>query len=198
MINFISSWAEQVIIAVIIATIIEMILPSGNSKKYIKTVIGIYILYTIISPVITGITGSNLKVDYSKYEDYFTSTDEYKSLENEFNNVTANSIENTYKQEIKKQLKSDIENMGFSISNVELDIDLETGKIKAISLSADKEEKSDTNTAETNIQINKVEIGNGTSKNKDNNLSRQEIEKIKNFLQENYGTDFECIKVNSI
>ena len=195
MINGISSWAEQVIIAVIIATILEMILPNGNSKKYIKTVIGIYILYTIISPVITLVTGSKLKVDYSKYENYFTSTDEYKSLENEFNNVTANSIENTYKQEIKKQLKNDIEDMGFSISNIELDIDLETGIIKEINLSVDKENK---NTAETNIQINKVEIGNSTFKNKDNNLSKQDIEKIKNFLQENYGIEFECIKVNSI
>lgn len=56
MINNISSWAEQIIIAVIIATILEMILPKGNSKKYIKTVIGIYILYVIISPVITFAT----------------------------------------------------------------------------------------------------------------------------------------------
>ena len=198
MINGISSWAEQVIIAVIIATILEMILPNGNSKKYIKTVIGIYILYTIISPVITLVTGSKLKVDYSKYENYFTSTDEYKSLENEFNNVTANSIENTYKQEIKKQLKNDIENMGFSISNIELDIDLETGIIKEINLSVDKEDKNNTNTAETNIKIDKVEIGNSTFKNKDNNLSKQDIEKIKNFLQENYGIEFESIKVNSI
>lgn len=56
MICSISSWAEQIIIAVIIATILEMILPKGNSKKYIKTVIGIYILYTIISPIITYIS----------------------------------------------------------------------------------------------------------------------------------------------
>ncbi len=198
MINSISSWAEQVIIAVIIATILEMILPNGNSKKYIKTVIGIYILYTIISPVITLVTGSKLQVDYSKYEEYFTSTEEYKSLENEFNNVTANSIESTYRQEVKKQIKNDIENMEFSVDSVELDIDLETGIIKEINLSVDKENNEDTNTTETNIQINKVEIGNSTYKNEENTLSRQEIEKIKNFLQENYGINYESIKVNSI
>ncbi len=56
MINNISSWAEQLIIAVIIATILEIILPKGNSKKYIKTIIGIYILYTIISPVLNFIS----------------------------------------------------------------------------------------------------------------------------------------------
>ena len=34
-----SKWAEGIIIAVIVSTIIEMILPEGNSKKYIKVII---------------------------------------------------------------------------------------------------------------------------------------------------------------
>ena len=52
MISWISSWAQGIIMAVIIGAIIEMILPEGNSKKYVKIVIGVYILFTIISPVI--------------------------------------------------------------------------------------------------------------------------------------------------
>ena len=39
MIDFLSNWAEQLVVAVIIATIIEMILPNNNNKKYIKIVI---------------------------------------------------------------------------------------------------------------------------------------------------------------
>ena len=39
--EFISSWVQGIIVAVVIATIIEMILPEGNSKKYIKIVIGV-------------------------------------------------------------------------------------------------------------------------------------------------------------
>ncbi len=61
MISNISSWAEQIVIAVIIAIILEMVLPKGNSKKYIKTVIGIYILYIIILPVITLATRRRIK-----------------------------------------------------------------------------------------------------------------------------------------
>lgn len=49
MIDFLSNWAQGIIVAVIIATIIEMILPNGSSKKYVKVVVGIYILFTIIS-----------------------------------------------------------------------------------------------------------------------------------------------------
>ena len=43
MINFLSSWAEQIIIAVIAASIIEMILPENKNKKYVKMIIGIYL-----------------------------------------------------------------------------------------------------------------------------------------------------------
>lgn len=67
-ISFISSWAEQIIVAVIIATIIEMILPNGNNKKYIKVVIGIYVLFTILSPILGKITKVNYEsFDYEKY-----------------------------------------------------------------------------------------------------------------------------------
>ena len=86
MIKYISSWAEGIIVAVIIASIIEMILPKGNTEKYIKTVIGIYILYTIISPVIGAFTGKDLKLAYSDYEKYFNYTDEQEAVINEVNN----------------------------------------------------------------------------------------------------------------
>ena len=63
MVNFFSSWGQGIIVAVIIGTIIEMILPEGSSKKYIKVVIGIYILFTIISPFIQKFSGSKLSAE---------------------------------------------------------------------------------------------------------------------------------------
>ena len=51
MMSFFSSWAEQIIIAVVIGSIIEMVLPDNNNKKYVKMVIGIYVLFSIISPL---------------------------------------------------------------------------------------------------------------------------------------------------
>ena len=45
MINWIGSWVQGIVIAVVISTIIEMILPDGNIKKYVRTVIGVYIVF---------------------------------------------------------------------------------------------------------------------------------------------------------
>lgn len=196
MISYISSWAEQVIISVIIGVILEMILPKGNSKKYIKTVIGVYILYTILSPVISFGAGGKLKIDYSKYQDYFNETEEYKNLEDKFNNVTTNSIENTYKKEIEKKMKEDIKELGFFVENISFDIDLKTGEINKVKLSIEKKENSKSNN--TSITVNKIEIGNLTNRHEKNNLSRQEIEKIKEKLKNDYGIEYEQITINSI
>ena len=102
MINSIGSWAEQIIVAVIIGTILEMVLPKGNTQKYIKTLIGVYILYTIISPVITFATGENLKIDYNEYEKYL-------NVSEVENNINVGTIEDTFKREIRNQMKKNIE-----------------------------------------------------------------------------------------
>ena len=43
-------WCESLIIAVIITLIIELILPEGNNKKYIKVVIGLYLMFMVFDP----------------------------------------------------------------------------------------------------------------------------------------------------
>ena len=69
MINFISSWAEQIVLAVIVATIIELILPKNKNKKYIQMVIGIYVLFNIISPIIKNKENFSVeKYNIEKYE----------------------------------------------------------------------------------------------------------------------------------
>ena len=52
MMDFISNWAGELVVALIIVTIIEMLLPENKTKKYVKTVIGVYIIFCIISPFI--------------------------------------------------------------------------------------------------------------------------------------------------
>ena len=187
MISYISSWAEQIIICVIVVTILEMILPNGNSKKYIKTIIGIYVLYVIISPGIKLITGSDMKIDYSKYEKYFN-TEEVSSK------IEGITVEDTYKQEIEKQMKSDIESMGYSVENISLDFNLEEGIIKNVTLAVTKEAKKEVKETDINISVNKVEIG---KMSVENTLSNSEIEGIKQKINENYGVALKDMTVNS-
>ena len=100
LIKFINSWAQGIILAVIIATIIEIIIPEGNNKKYVKTVIGLYILFTIIYPLITKISNNKLNFD-----SIIAKTSKEVSM---YDSKVANSIEtntyieNTYNYEVNE------------------------------------------------------------------------------------------------
>ena len=48
MIEFLSSWAKGLGLAIVVVSILEMILPNNKTKKYIRMVMGVYILFTII------------------------------------------------------------------------------------------------------------------------------------------------------
>ena len=86
MIDFISSWTQGVIVAVIIATIIEMIIPEGSSKKYIKVVIGVYVLFNIVAPVINKV--SNGSISLSNIMDIETYSKQMEKNNTIFQNIS--------------------------------------------------------------------------------------------------------------
>lgn len=185
MINYISTWASQIITAVIVVTILEMILPKGNSKKYIKTIIGIYIVYTIISPAIKLIKGKEIKIDTKTYEKYFGTQEANTNLE-------VPSIEETYQKELEKKLKQYIEALGYNVEKEKAEINLEKGNITKIELEVNKKQKKEK--AEIDVSVNKIEIGNIK---KENVLEEAEIENIKQKIKEDYGIEKENITINS-
>ena len=124
MINFISSWAEQIVLAVIIATIIELILPKNKNRKYIQMVIGVYVLFNIISPVIKNkeaISVENYNIE--KYETNSTYEIDQSSMNER--------IEKIYLEELQKNTTSKFEDDGFTVERCIVDAELDTNKKNA-------------------------------------------------------------------
>lgn len=195
MINAISTWAKSIILAVIVSTIIQMILPEGNNKKYIKTVIGLYILFTIISPIISKISGGNSTIDVSKYENYFN----VESTTTASANVIDKNLDNTYTSSIKADIKNRMKQKGYKVNSLDANIELKNeesyGTINSLKISLEREE----NNNNSNIQaVNKIEIkiSNNTNEVKQNNLTSMEKQEIKNYLSETYSIKKENIEVN--
>lgn len=184
MINWITNWAEAIIIAVVIATIIEMILPEGNCKKYIKVVIGVYILFTIISPVITKFTGKTVSVsdliDLSKY------VEEVKEKEKSQNLLAQNNetnIKDMYISNLKTDIKSKLKGKGYIVQQINLDVSNdENYTLNKIYLSVSKidENENDENT-QTN-EVNKIETVNEINVSISNEVTSTETKKEKKLL----------------
>ena len=195
MISWFNSWAQGIILAVIIVTILEMIVPEGKNKKYIKIVMGVYITFTIISPIITKVTGNNFELDVSKYEDLFNSNSMQGA--NEITSINNQSIENLYLNTIKTDIKTELDNEGFESKkiNITADINVENEEAKIYKIDIEVTKKQN----EKDIKkVNKVEIGNSTDESniEDSNLSSGEVNKLKEVLAEKYEIEKEKIYIN--
>ncbi len=144
MIIKIKQWCEGIIIAVIISVIIEMIIPEGKNKKYIKVIIGIYIMFVSLSPLL----------EFLHYDINFDEIANFDTIETSQN--IDNDIKDIYISGIEENLKLEIEDLGYevefikiytdinyeNIEKVELKISGKKGEIKPIVIGENKEENN--------------------------------------------------------
>lgn len=190
MINKISSWASGIVISVIIVTILEMILPEGKNKKYIKTVLSIYILFTIISPIIKNVNSENINIEnIIKFDDYFQA----KSTTID----TSSNISNLYEESLKLDIKNKLQQKGYYTTNIKLTLELNNeknyGEIYKIDMNISKinEEESKTINKVENIQI---VIGEEKEEVEEKQIiSEEEKKEIKEYLSTTYNLKKENI-----
>ena len=101
-------------------------------------------------------------------------------------------VEDRYNIELEKQLKLDIEGMGYNVKKVSAELDLDKGIVKYAKLVVDKDKPKENGIS---VSVNKVEVGNIKEENE---LSTDEIESIKQKITKDYGVPYENITVNSI
>ena len=124
MINFMSSWAEQIVLAIVIATIIELILPKNKNKKYIEMVIGIYILFNIISPIIKN--KEIFSIEKYNIENYET------KIQYEVDQTSMDKrLEKIYLEELENTVKTKFEENGLEVVKCTVDAVLDTNQKNA-------------------------------------------------------------------
>lgn len=198
MINFINSWAQGIILAVIIATIIEIILPEGKNKKYVKTVIGIYILFTIIYPLINKFTKLNINTLIENTTKQMSTYQENNSLKID----TDKYIESTYKKKIEEDIKNKAneKNLNITFLNVYIETEDENryGMLNNLVMKVEKGKTKEKNSNTVN-QIKEVNI----SKNVQNNetienktVTEKEINEFKEYINATYYLKKEKIHIN--
>ena len=196
MIEFLSSWAQGIIVAVIIATLIEMILPNSSSKKYVKVVIGMYILFTIVSPIIKKLGGKDINlntINIEKYEQQISKSDNTISRKFEDNNTR--SIKDICVSNLKADISAKLKEKGYEIDTSDIQIkDDENYTIEKITLKLIKMEQKQGKNNE--IVINTVEIGNTISQKDSKTLSDDDKQEVKDYISETYDIDKKNINIS--
>ena len=181
MISWISSWTETIVVAIIIASILEMILPEGKNKKYIKTIIGLYILFVIISPIISKFTNKDF-INSIEYEKYFKDSDTKQVISSEIEENNLNNIKSVFIQNLKNDLTMKLKEKGYMIINYDIEVDINVeenyGNVKYIKLTIDyleKNKEENTNQNKISNSVVEVETINITiNSNQENNLEEEQ------------------------
>ncbi len=194
--NWISGWIQGIIIAVIIGTIIEMLLPDGNCKKYVKVVIGVYILFSIVSPVITKFTGNEFRVsdiyDINTYIEVSA-----KSSQENIENSQQNQIKQVYITNLKNDMKQKIQEKGYSVKSLTLEISNdEQYTLKKIFAQVSKRKNEENNGVKGANEIN-ITISNTTENiEEDISISTKEQNDLKAYLSGIYNLEEKNININ--
>lgn len=202
MVEFLNSWVQGIVVAIIIATVIEMLVPEGNNKKYVKIIIGIYIIFTIVSPVISKLGKQEIdftnSIDISKYQKEIK---KYSVDTNQFQKESEKSIQDVYISNLKTDMKSKLEEKGYKVNQIQIRTGAEGEYIvEEIRLQLEKNQKEEIEQKQNTVQINIVKIEISKEETKEdkhqNKLEEKEIKEIKTYLTNVYEVKEENIKIN--
>ena len=200
MLEWFKSWATGIVIAVIIATIIEMILPNSTSKKYIKIIIGIFIVYTIISPVIGSFKGEDLN-NYIKVENYIQSNSNALKT-NEVSDNAQSSIKKIYAQNLQNDLKTKLKEKGYISNNINISISNDDKyNIERIDIKVDEkvtnsnQDEKQVKTIVDNIKAIKIKV---TKDDSQHNaiITENDKNEIKEYIKQIYQINLNNINVS--
>ena len=102
----------------VITSLFELIIPKGNLKKYIKIVLGLYVVFSIISPFVNSNALYDIKEDFKIKNEIAENqiVTSQKSMDNR--------LQILYVDELKKDITKKIEENGYKIQSINVDANL--------------------------------------------------------------------------
>ena len=176
MIENLSNTATTLVAAVILLTIIEMILPSGSIKKYVKFFGSIILMIIVVKPMI-NILNSDINIEKFITDNEF----EMKNIEYE---LSEDYIYDSYSENLKQDVIKRLEENGYEVLGAELIIDKNTYEPKMLELTL----------KHSDGEIQPVVIGVFQEVKKE--LSSYDKEIVKTLINMNYGIPKSKIIIN--
>ena len=210
MINSLTTWAKAIVMSIIVVSILEILLPNNKTKKYVKMVMGLFILYNIISPFIKD--KNVLKFEEEDLQSFSSNSTQKIEVNQE---SMDRRLEELYIQQIEKDITKKLEKKGYIVKSCKVQAkiskDEENTGITKIKLKIEKgeikeneEDKQDEEIEDKLIStiqsIKKVDTKILKSENDigDALLEKVDIQNIKQFLIKEYEVNERCLEINWI
>lgn len=202
--GFLREWILNIVVTMIFVTIVEILMPSGSTRKYISLVIGLMVMFVIISPFVSIMAGEfDLGLSIQEASRAISLRDvsmQVKSLEE----GNKEGIVTLYKSNLAKQIEDDIVNAGLAervqaevVVNGEYGTD-SFGSITGIRVVIMETSKADTQDGV--IKVEKVEVKVDTHSDEQQaaeptKQKEQRQQQTAEFLADTYNLPVESIEI---
>lgn len=196
-VDFLTLWVKDIVIVFVLISIIEIIIPNGNMKKYIDMIIGFLIIIVIISPFIKLI-----HKNFSMDKRILQRTQEQIEFDydNKLGRTQEEQMERVYVQKLEGEIKELInESTDYEVEKLYIAIykdEERYGNIKDMEINLreiqEKEEKAIKDIIIID-NINEVSIGDKEQSN--TSLVKLKDDEIKDIISSNYDIPRENIRI---
>ena len=184
--KFIGEWLKEIVVLFVIISIVDIIMPKGKMKRYVDFIIGILIIFTIISPF-TRLRNINFNLDreISNFNDETISS-------KEIFNKQEDQIEQIYLSNLSNELKEIVEReTGYRVKAIDIETlpdEQHLFILDEISLVLEYEKVN----SKDGIKIQKIEVGEECLV-VDNTSN---VGEIKTLVANNLGIEFDRVKIS--
>ena len=110
MFNIVKGWISMILVIGIVFTLMRMIMPNTNLKKYIESIIGIVTIITIITPVLYYISNYNLTEKISENIEEILSSQEETNNYDSYAQINNEEIKKEFVEKIQEDIKVKLKN----------------------------------------------------------------------------------------
>ncbi len=206
MLGLLRSWVLNIVSIVIFITFLEILLPNGSVKKYIKMIVGLLVMVVILSPLLDLVNGE-VKIENEIFKttsqldqkSFALSIDQLETKQNQqMINQYKSKIENSIKERIEYENNTTVLHIS---SIIEEDKNSQSlGEIKELNIVIEKNSSENDDINDSNvIPTIQISIGNNSEKNKSSpkNLENEHlVNEIKNNISHIYALDKDKVKIS--
>ena len=110
MFNIVKGWISMILVIGIVFTLMRMIMPNTNLKKYIESIIGIVTIISIITPVLYYISNYNFTEKISENIGEILSRQEETNNYDSYAQINNEEIKKEFVEKIQEDIKVKLKN----------------------------------------------------------------------------------------
>jgi len=202
MIDFLQGWIINIVTLVILIILLEILIPSGKTKKFVNLISGFILIIAIISPIFELLEGD---IDFKEVQftsSSFLNREEIKQKGKTLEETEMKQIIEVYRQKINSYVEETAREIK-DVTNARADVIINEdygsenfGEVKRVYLNLTLRSKSETDSA---IRIDKINVGGNIKKaaavtetqNKVKSLLEEKILETLNVPKENIIISFD-------